>query len=204
MKIQTDRIAIVLLAAGTSSRLGRPKQLLKIGEKTLIEKMADVGLATGCQHVVVVLGAFFEKIKPAVDHLPVNILINENWSDGMGSTIACGMEFLMKNHPETEAVLLMVCDQPHVSPAVLKKLMETWRKTGAPVVASEYGGAFGVPAVFDQKLFAELATLDGEKGAKPLMLRYRDEMKLVAFPEGKIDLDTPEDFSCLKDEFEKN
>ncbi len=200
----TSQIAIILLAAGTSSRLGQPKQLLPFGEKTLIEVMTDVALSTGSRPVVVVLGAFFDKIKPAIAHLPVTILKNENWSTGMGGTVACGMDFLMKNHPETEAVLLMVCDQPHVSVSVLKNLIETWQTGGAPIVASEYGGTFGVPAVFDQKMFAELAALDGEKGAKPLMLRHRSEMKLLPFSEGKIDLDTPEDFSRFKDELEKS
>ncbi len=130
MTESADRIAIILLAAGASQRMGEPKQLLKFAEKTLIEKMTDAALATGCQPVVVVLGAFFEKIKTKIDHLPVTILKNENWESGMGSTVACGMDFLMKNHPKTEAILLMVCDQPYVSPAVLKNLMETWRIGG--------------------------------------------------------------------------
>ena len=195
MKNSTEKIAIVLLAAGASTRLGQPKQLLKFGEKTLLEKITEVALSTGCQPVVIVLGAFFEKIQSEVVHMPVTILNNENWASGMGGTIACSMDFLMKNHPETEAVLLILCDQPHLSPEVLEKLVEEWRASGKSIVASEYGGTFGVPALFDKKLFPELAALDGEKGAKPVMLRHREEMEFVPFPEGKTDLDTPEDYT---------
>lgn len=199
MKKLPGNVAILLLAAGASRRMGQPKQLLIFDEKTLLEKMAGAALSTGCRPVLIVLGAFFEKIQAEIGHLPVTILKNENWESGMGSTVACGMDFLIKNHPETQAAVLMLCDQPHLSPAVLENLIQKWRESGAPIVASTYGGTFGVPAVFDQKMFAELAVLSGEQGAKPLMLRHREAMRLVPFPEGDTDLDTPEDFRKMRE-----
>ena len=192
-----SNIAILLLAAGASARLGQPKQLLEIGEHTLLEKMAGEALASGCWPVVVVLGAISEKIKPAIAHLPVQIALNENWENGMGSSISSGIRFLQNKYPEVETTIVMLCDQPYVKTEILLHLVETWRETGKGIVASSYSGSFGPPVLFDRRFFPELAVLKGEPGAKSVMLAHQDELALAPFPAGEIDLDTQADYEKL-------
>lgn len=191
-----EKLSIIILAAGSSSRLGQPKQLLKLGEKTLLAQICETALSIENQGVVVVLGAHCEAIKPAVGPLPTKVVFNEKWAEGMGSSIACGMSHLPEN---TDGVLLLLCDQPFVSTAFLEKLVEKWHSSDSLIVASQYGGSFGPPAVFHLKLFAELAALQGQQGAKKMMEKHRGELLLVDFPEGEKDIDTVRDLILLEE-----
>jgi len=193
---ESSKVAVLLLAAGASSRLGHPKQLIVKNGQTLLEKEALVALDSGAQPVVVVLGAYAAKIKPAIARLPLHILQNEAWESGMGSSIACGIQFLEKEFPEVEAVILMLCDQPFVQADTLIHLVQKWHETGKGIIASTYGDSFGPPALFGRHFFPKLLSLQGEKGAKAIMLAEQEALVLVPFPEGKVDLDTPED--CAK------
>lgn len=188
--------SILILAAGASSRLGQPKQLLKLGEKTLLTQICESALSIENQGIVVVLGANCEAIKPTINHLSVQIIFNEKWAEGMGSSISCGIIAVCQ---ESDAVLLLLCDQPLVTAVVLEKLLEKWRSTDCSIIASQYGGSFGPPAIFTKKYFAELAALHGQQGAKKLMEEYRSELLLVDFPEGEMDIDTPEDWERMRD-----
>lgn len=193
MSDDVSNIAILLLAAGASTRLGHPKQLIQLDTQSLLEKAAGAALDSGCQPVLVVLGAYAEKIKPVVQHLPVQIVENAAWQSGMGSSIACGIPFLEKDFPELEAVILMLCDQPFVQADTLLQLVKSWRENGAGIVASAYGGTFGPPAVFGRRFFKELGMLESEKGAKSVMMAHKEELVLLPFPEGAVDLDTAGD-----------
>ena len=189
-----NNIAIIVLAAGASTRLGQPKQLLRLGDKTLLAQICETALSIENQQVVVVLGANCEAIKPAVEHLPVEIIFNEKWSEGMGRSIACGMSQL---RPDAGAVLLLLCDQPFVTTDFLSDLVGKWRNSPVQIVASSYAGTFGPPAIFDQKLFPELAALQGQQGAKKLMEKHRAQLALVDFPDGEKDVDTPGDWERI-------
>ncbi len=188
------KLNILLLAAGASTRLGQPKQLVKMGGRTLLERACDTALTIENQGVIVVLGAHFEVIKPTIEHLPVQILVNENWQAGMGSTIACGMAQLP---PDADAVLLLLCDQPFVAHDLLEKLVEKWRENPSQIIASAYGGSFGPPAVFGSQYFAKLSALNGQQGAKKLMERHLERLLLVDFPKGEFDVDTEKDLKRL-------
>ena len=185
--------AILILAAGASTRLGSPKQLVKIGDKYLLEKMVETALATAFRPVIVVLGAHFEKIKKSIAHLPVEMLENENWESGMGSTIACGMTHLLQKHPAVSGVILVLTDQPFVTPDILQKLPHEAKRQNRLIAAAQYDGTLGPPAFFGKKLFAELRKLDGKSGAKKLLAQHRENLTVVDFPAGNFDLDTPED-----------
>ncbi|MCU0348867.1 MAG: nucleotidyltransferase family protein [Saprospiraceae bacterium] len=189
-----SKIAALILAAGASTRLGQPKQLVQLAGKTLLERACETALSIDNQAVVVVLGAHCEAIKPAIEHLPVKTHVNENWQAGMGSTIAFGMAQLP---PDADAVLLLLCDQPFVTYDLLENLVGKWRENPSHVIASAYGGSFGPPAVFGKRYFAELAALNGQQGAKKLMERHREQRLLVDFPEGEMDVDTEEDLKRL-------
>lgn len=188
-----DQIAVLLIAAGASTRLGQRKQLLQVDGMMLLEKMARVALEAGNSNVTVVLGAFADSVRPSIEHLPVQILQNENWEKGMGTTIASGARFLSENHPETKAVIVLLCDQPFVHVDLLKKLVEKWQSERKLIVASRYGETFGAPAIFDEKLLPELAGLYGEKGAKSLMMKHLSDLAFIDFPLGTVDLDTMDD-----------
>ncbi len=181
---------IIILAAGASTRLGQPKQLVQMGGTTLLESTCRTALSIDNQGVTVVLGAHCEAIKPTIQHLPVRTVINENWESGMGSTIACGVASLPQ---DAEAVLLLLCDQPFVSTKLLTDLVEKWRHNPGHIIAAAYGGSFGPPAVFGREYFGGLASLQGQQGAKKLMESQRDKLLLVDFPEGSLDIDTPDD-----------
>lgn len=196
LNLSLKKLHIIILAAGSSSRLGQPKQLLKLGGKTLLAQICETALSIENQGVMVVLGAHCEAIKPAIEHLPMQVVYNEKWAEGMGGSIACGMAVL----PETtDAVLLLLCDQPFVSTVFLKNLVEKWRYSNSHFVASQYGGSFGPPAVFSKKMFPELAALTGQQGAKKLMLAHAADMEVIDFPEGEKDIDTEADLALLHD-----
>lgn len=190
-------IAILLLAAGSSSRLGHPKQLVEINSQPLLQKMVETSLGSGCYPVVVVLGAYFEKIKPVIEKLPIHILENKNWESGMGSTVSCGMDFLINNYPGLKAVILLVCDQYYLAEKNITELIRVFEKTNKNIITSKYGKTVGVPALFSKLLFPELSKLNGKSGAKRIIQKYADEAAIVEFSEGMFDLDTEEDLKKL-------
>lgn len=183
---------IVILAAGSSSRLGSPKQLIEWHGKPLLRHLAEQTLATDFP-VTIILGAYRELIQPCIADLPLTILINDAWQEGMSSSIRLAASTI-----EADALLLMVCDQPHVSTAHLRALMGAHAATKPAIVASAYADTLGVPALFDCSLFAELASLTGQQGAKAIIQRHREAVLATPFPDGIIDIDTPDHVSALR------
>jgi molybdenum cofactor cytidylyltransferase len=143
--------------------------------------------------VIVVLGAHAHQLQGELHGLDAIAVENPGWSDGIGSSVRCGIE-AVRRQPEVEAAVLMLCDQPLVTAQLLDTLVATHRRSGAPIVATEYAGTTGVPALFRRSLFDELVTLRPEAGAKQVIARHRAEVVGVPFPAAAIDLDTPEDF----------
>jgi molybdenum cofactor cytidylyltransferase len=190
-------VAAVVLAAGASSRMGSPKQLLRFRGRTLLRRAALAALEAACRPVVVVTGALAERTRGELYGLDVVEVFNEGWEDGMASSVRAGVSALTGAEPGASAVVLMLCDQPLVTAEVVAGLVAAHRATGSPVVASQYGGGFGVPALFGRALFDELARLEGRGGAKRVIERHAREAHFVPFPGGEVDVDTAEDFSRL-------
>jgi molybdenum cofactor cytidylyltransferase len=191
------RIGAVILAAGSSSRMGSPKQVLQFRGKSLLRHAALAALDAGCSPVIVVTGANAELSRRELDGLDVREALNPRWETGMASSIGAGLEGLLGADPEADAAVLMLCDQPHVTAEIISGLAAAHRVTGRPVIASTYGGSFGVPALFGRPLFAELVRLGGGAGAKQVIQRYASEAHFLPFPGGEVDVDTPDDFSRL-------
>jgi molybdenum cofactor cytidylyltransferase len=189
-------VGAVILAAGSSSRLGSPKQILQFRGQSLLRRAARAALDAGCRPVIVVTGASAELSRRELDGLDVRETFNPHWETGMASSIAAGLEGLAG--AEVAAAVILLCDQPHVTANVLSGLVEAHRATGRPVIASAYGGSFGVPALFSRPLFAELALLEGGAGAKQVIQRHASEACFLPFGEGEVDVDTPEDVSRLR------
>lgn len=190
-------IAIIILAAGESARMGQAKQLLPYRGTTLLRHTVENALAIPGAHIVVVLGAFAEEIRPTLEGLPVEIVENPAWSTGMGSSLRTGLEAVLSASSETAAAIFLLCDQPLLSPVNLDALIQTHRETGAAIVASEYGDVLGVPALFHRSLFPELLGLDGGEGAKKIISRHRDKAIGIPFADGAVDIDTPGDYAGL-------
>lgn len=193
----TAGVGAVVLAAGSSTRMGTPKQLLRFEGETLLRRAALAALGAGCRPVVVVSGAHAGRVREELRGLDVLEVVNELWETGMGSSVRAGMGALLEADADAPAVVLMLCDQPHVTSETIDALVAAHRDGGRTVVASEYGGGFGVPALFDKSLFPELMRLEGQAGAKQVIKRHAREAHFVPFPEGETDVDTPEDFARL-------
>jgi molybdenum cofactor cytidylyltransferase len=189
--------ALVLLAAGASNRLGNfPKQLLEFRGKTLIRRAAENALASKCQNVCVVLGAQAEKIKREIEDLPIEIVVNENWKQGMSSSLKCGLGKLLEIEPKLSAVAVMLADQPLVDSTIINRLIEVFLETQKPVVA-EYAETVGVPAIFSRALFDEILNLSADAGAKRIIKKYAASIKKIPVPEAAFDVDTQNDYENL-------
>lgn len=191
----TMDVGAVILAAGSSSRMGSPKQTLQFRGESLLRRAARAALGAGCRPVVVVTGANAELSRGELAGLDVREVLNIVWETGMASSVRAGVEALAG--ADVDAVVLMLCDQPHVTSEVISDLVAAHRATGRPVVASTYGGGFGVPALFGRALFAELARLEGAAGARQVIKRHASEAYFLPFPSGEVDVDTPDDFTRL-------
>jgi xanthine/CO dehydrogenase XdhC/CoxF family maturation factor/CTP:molybdopterin cytidylyltransferase MocA len=187
-----DESAVVILAAGGSRRLGRPKQLVEIAGRSLVRRAAEAALSAGSGSVYVVVGAEVAGVRAELDGLPVEVVLNDAWREGMASSIRVAIEAIERRERPVETLVLMLCDQPGVSGDVLRRLLEAYRATRAPVVASRYPEGPGVPALFHAELFPALKSLGGDVGARQL-IRHLDR-DVVTIPFGLTDdVDTPAD-----------
>ncbi len=193
-----SKIGVLILAAGASARMGRPKQLLLYRGQTLIRWAVESALASVCRPIVVVVGAQAELVKNELEHLPVLVADNGEWQKGMSSSIRIGIETLVTCGVEMEGAVIMLCDQPFVTTGLVNALIETRRKTGKMIVASEYGETRGVPAFFSRQLFSELTALEGNEGARQVIANHPDVVATVCFAEGVVDVDTPQDYELLQ------
>jgi molybdenum cofactor cytidylyltransferase len=194
VKTEKSSVAIIILAAGASTRMGTPKQLLEYKGRSLIQHAVEVATVSGCHPIIVVLGANADRIKPEIA-ASVETIENSFWHQGMSTSIRMGIESLNKSDFKTEAAILMLCDQPFVSPSLIERMLEVYRTTFAPIVASEYAQILGVPALFDRTLFPQLTQLSSDAGARQIIKKYVKQVARVPFPQGIIDIDTPQDYS---------
>ena len=184
-------IGAIILAAGSSRRLGQPKQLLKLGGDTLVQRVVRAARDGGCDPVVVVTGAFRESVAASLTDLNPRLVSNHRWERGIGTSIRTGLYGLANNN--IDAAIVLTCDQPAVDATVIRALIEEYEKTSRPIVASRYADTLGVPALFDRAVFPELARLPDENGAKIVIQKDRSRVASLSFPNGIIDLDKPED-----------
>jgi molybdenum cofactor cytidylyltransferase len=147
--------------------------------------------------VCIVLGAHADRLRREVQGLPVLVALNPGWEAGIGSSIRVGLEAVLTASGDVQGVVITLCDQPYVTDRAINRLVEAHRTSGQPIVASRYGGAAGVPALFGRRFFPQLLSLDGSEGAKRLMARNASVVECVAMPEALVDVDTPRDYAAL-------
>ena len=189
------KISILILAAGSSSRLGQPKQLVEFEGQTLIERITHTALSIS-EEVWIVLGANSELIKPKLEAFSnrINIIENPKWREGMGTSISLGIEHLGQ---KSDGVIILLSDQPFISQVLLQTMLQTFAEKKYPIVACDYSGQLGVPILFDKSFFPELKNLIGEQGAKSFLKNYPEKIASIDFKEGLFDIDTPEDLQKL-------
>lgn len=188
-------ISIIILAAGTSSRLGRPKQLLEWGSSTLLNHV--IGQANGsiASDVLIILDRNHREILGNIETGKANILWIEGERPRMSRTIFEGM-----NHVQnSDAAILATCDQPFVTSQLFDSMVERFNQ-GHELVASEYdSNSYGIPSLFSSKWYSQLRNLQGDSGAKRL-LQQAKKLELVKFPLGDFDADTEKDYqACLQE-----
>jgi molybdenum cofactor cytidylyltransferase len=190
--------AAILLAAGQSSRLGQPKQLIRVAGETLLHRTARLALQAGCSPVLVVLGFESARMCRELQDLEVLPIENPSWPEGMGASLRTGMEALLHPLlPLPSTLLLLVCDQPRLTLPHLRRLLERHAAGEFPITASMYQKRPGVPAVFAAGLFAHLAASSGDRGARTLIRSHGSAIQTVCWPEGSLDLDSPEDLDRI-------
>ncbi|WP_035361909.1 nucleotidyltransferase family protein [Dyadobacter alkalitolerans] len=188
---------IIILAAGSSSRLGEPKQLLRYQDKTLIRHVTQAAIAAKSTSVTVVTGSNAGLIEKELDSLPCHAVHNPDWESGMASSIVAGVQQLMAAQPGISGVIFAVTDQPFVTSDLFNALIEKSLEGNAGIVASAYENTLGTPVLFSNKYFPSLLKLNGAEGAKKLITKFAGDVTAVPFPSGGIDIDTQADYQKL-------
>ena len=187
---------IIILAAGASTRMGQPKQELQFQGETLLQRAIRIAGESSAQSITVVLGANAEGINAAMDDQRISVCYNAHWQEGMSSSIKAGLQWLLHARPVMEQVLLMLCDQPLVTPQLLNQLMRAGQQQ-AGIVACAYQDTVGAPVLFHRRYFNQLLLLTGQEGAKKLLMKFSGAVVTIPFKEGAVDVDTPEDYRRL-------
>lgn len=200
-------IGIILLAAGASLRMGQAKQLLRYEGETLLRRSVRSALESRCRPIIVVLGAEVDALRDEVADTEAQVVINESWSEGMSSSIRCGLAALeAATSGQAQAAILLLCDQPFVRTTVINRLLETYHLRHSLLVASEYESkgerTRGVPALFSRSLFSDLMDLRGAEGAKRIIARHDSEAAIISVPEAAFDIDTPDEYQDLRERFD--
>ena len=189
--------AALILAAGASTRLGRPKQLLGWHGRPLVRAVAEVALAAGLDPVIVVVGAARREVTAALAGLPLQIADNPAYMQGQSTSLRAGVAALA---PHVAAAIVLLADQPFVTVAIVQRIVAEWRARGAAIVAPEYAGQRGNPVLFDRAVFPELLAVAGDQGARAILAADPARIHLVHFddPRPLSDIDTSEDYERLR------
>lgn len=197
MPDRAPHVAAVVLAAGASTRLGAAKQLVEFRGVPLVRRAAEAAIAADANPVIVVLGARATEVAGALlDLAGVHLELNERWCDGLASSLVAGVRAATRLDARCDGVLIIAADQPLVDDAALRALVDAFRE-GARIVAAEYSGTIGVPAIAGREHFESLLELDGDAGAGRWLRGRRDEVRSVPIPDAAMDIDGTEDVARL-------
>lgn len=188
---------VLLLAAGASARMGQPKMFLTWQGETLLQHAVSAA-ATVSTPVFVVTGEHSTTIAAALQNSAVQLIPNDQWQEGMGTSVATGVTGIMQAGHTPDAIIIVVCDQPFITGELLQQMIAARGSSGKGIIGCSYDNTIGTPVLFDKKYFPALQQLNGQQGAKRLLQQFPDDVATVLFPLGNIDIDTPEDYERLK------
>ena len=202
--MKKSEIAIIILAAGSSSRMGQPKQLLQLNGESLIRRINTIALECGGAVVLNVLGAKADQIAVALEGLSVEKVLNVDWPEGMSTSLRKGIQFLEEQRfSSIKGILMLLVDQPFVTKVLLDKLLDKALQYPETIVAASYENILGVPAFFPKSSFEELKQIKGDKGARKVLMKYEDQVIKIPFPLAARDLDTPADWEHFLNTYDK-
>ena len=190
-------ISGIVLAGGTSSRLGRPKQLLDLEGRPVLQHVVDAAVDAGLDEVVVVLGHMADEIGSAITLPPqARTCVNPHYAQGQSTSLRAG---LSAADPRSEAAVILLGDQPRMRPDLIRAVVDAYRETGGRVVRAWYGGRPAHPVVFDRSVWENLQAVEGDRGARDLLKAHPEwEVRVDAGDESPGDLDTWEDYERLR------
>jgi len=189
------RVAAVVLAAGSSTRMGRNKLLLDLGGETMVRRAVRAAIGAGVDQVVVVLGHDEPLVRAELAGLPCTSVVNPDHAQGAGTSVRTGV----RQVAGVDALVVVLADMPYVTAQMIATLVTRYRETGAPLVASHYGAVQAPPTLYDRALFAELLSIPGERCAKQVVRRHEQEAAVVSWPESALrDVDVPADYEGVR------
>lgn len=193
-------IGQLILAAGSATRMGRPKQLLRWQGETLLERAIRIAVeAEVAERIVVVLGANYPIIKPTLRDISAELIYHPQWEKGMSSSLQAGLQHLLADEGEWDGVMVTLVDQPLVETMHLQQLYQVWQNGPFDLAAARYSGTLGVPAVFGRQYFADLLALKGATGARSILMQKAVQLSAIDLPQASLDMDTPEDWQRFTD-----
>ncbi|NNK82237.1 MAG: nucleotidyltransferase family protein, partial [Flavobacteriaceae bacterium] len=191
-------VAILLLAAGNSSRLGQPKQLLKWKSSNLLQHAIDTVKKVQSDSVILVLGANYQKIISEINTNSVHVLNNKTWHNGLGNSIAFGVNYIEKTFPEIEAILISLADQPLITKSYLLQMISEFNICKKQIIGTaNKNNRLGVPALFDKEYFEELMQLNNDEGAKHIIKNHLQVVRFIEASQMFSDIDTLEAYKKL-------
>ncbi len=190
-----SKTGIIIPAAGSSTRMGEPKQLMMFKNKTLLQHIIGEAKNADLDPVICVTGYQSDLVSKSISEMGVSIVYNEHWPEGMGSGISAGIKQLLLS--DVDFVILAVSDQPYVSSDLFKTMLEMKVKSGKRIVACSYDGTLGTPVLFAKDYFDQLKSLNGNQGAKKIVNTNPSDVCTVEFEKGNIDIDTKQDYEKL-------
>ncbi|MDD1621262.1 MAG: nucleotidyltransferase family protein [Methylococcaceae bacterium] len=194
MTASLDNVYAVILAAGASTRMGSPKQLLVWENRTLLEHAVLNARSLLQERCVVVLGAHAEAIQASINLNGASVIVNPHWQEGIASSIRAGIRALPAS---ANSAVILLCDQPLIGAEQIRTLLNGWQNEPSRIVASYYRDGAGVPAVFPTEFFGELLNLEGDRGAKKLLMKFDESLLKIALPEAALDIDSAGDLETL-------
>jgi molybdenum cofactor cytidylyltransferase len=190
-------IGAIILAAGSGSRMGLTKQLLKIDGQSLVRRTTKAAIDAGLS-IILVTGSDAENVAADLPNLPISIAHNPNWKNGIGTSIRAGISALASKTPAIKAATILLCDQPNLTADVIRQLASAWSESEKPIAACEYSETVGPPCIFDSSFFPALAKIPDTDGAKKILLANAASLIKIPWPQGAQDLDTPADWQHFK------
>ena len=190
-----SKTGIIILAAGNSSRMGEPKQLMMYKNKTFLQHIIGESKNANLYPVICVTGYQSDLVTNSISGMDISVVYNEHWPEGMGSGISAGIKQLLLT--DVDSVILAVSDQPHVSADLFGTMQTLEDQSGKGIVACSYAGTLGTPVLFRKDYFNRLKSLNGNQGAKNIVKINMPDVCSVDFENGNIDIDTKEDYENL-------
>lgn len=192
--MSASSLSVLIPAAGASTRLGQPKQLVNYRGKPLLEHIIDIACSTNPLEIIVITGAKSDTVREKVRNPAVRWLHNPHWQEGLGGSIALGATAVSR---ESAGLMILLCDQYRVQRNDLMALLDNWRAAPERIVAAEAGGRYMPPLIFPPSMFHHLTKLEGETGARVLLARHPERVVAIPLPNAAFDLDRPEQLQAL-------